>query len=69
MSNKFVRGYLLTAGKNGFLPQDKKQISYLVNVYVIEKMLTEIDKGITRNASWLKIPVEGLRVITNLITE
>ncbi len=69
MSNRFMRGYLLAAGKNGFLPTDKNHISYLVNIYVIEKMLTEIDKGIARNASWLKIPVEGLRVITNIISK
>jgi len=67
MSNKFLRGYLNTAGKSGFLPVDEKQISFMVNVYMIEKMLTEIDKGITRNANWLKIPVEGLRVVTSLI--
>ncbi len=69
MSNKFLKGYLSVASLSDFLPEDEKQISYIVNVYMIEKMLTEIDNGITRNTNWLKIPVEGLRVITNLIIE
>jgi maltose alpha-D-glucosyltransferase/alpha-amylase len=69
MSNKFLRGYLSTAGQSGFLPKNENHISYLVNVYMIEKMLTEIAKGIFRNAKWLKIPVEGLRVVTNLIKQ
>ncbi len=69
MSNKFLRGYLAAAAGNDFFPPDEKQVDFLVNVYMIEKMLSEIDKGITRNASWLKIPVEGLRVVTNLLTK
>lgn len=67
LSNKFLRGYLLAASQKDFIPSDEHQINYLVNVYMIEKMLTEIDKGITNNASWLKIPVEGLRVVTDFL--
>ncbi len=67
MSNKFLRGYLDAAGESNFFPSDEKQVNFLVNVYIIEKMLTEIDKGITRNANWLKIPVEGLRIVSNLL--
>ncbi len=67
MSNKFLRGYLDAAGEKDFFPSDEKQVNFLVNVYMIEKMLSEIDKGITRNSNWLKIPVEGLRIVTNLL--
>ncbi len=67
-SNRFLRGYFETAGESNFFPSDEKQVNFLVNIYLVEKMLTEIDKGITRNASWLRIPVEGLRVVTNLLT-
>lgn len=69
MSNKFLRGYLEAAGESSFFPSDEKQVSFLVNVYMLEKMLTEIDKGITRNTSWLKIPVEGLRIVSNLLVK
>ena len=69
MSNKFLRGYLDASAEAGFLPADEIQINFMVNLYIIEKMLTEIDKGISRNANWLKIPVEGLRIITNLISK
>jgi maltose alpha-D-glucosyltransferase/alpha-amylase len=69
MSNRFLRGYLDAAAESDFFPSDEKQVNFLVNVYMLEKMLTEIDKGITRNASWLKIPVEGLRIVTNLLAK
>ncbi len=67
-SNRFLRGYLDAAGESDFLPSVEKQVNFLVNVYLVEKMLSEIDKGITRNASWLNIPIEGLRIVTNLLT-
>ena len=69
MSNRFLRGYLDAVADSDFFPSDEKQVNFLVNVYMLEKMMTEIDKGITRNASWLKIPVEGLRIVTNLLVK
>jgi len=60
MSAIFVKSYFEAAGPADFVPQSTKQRRILLNTYLIEKCLKEIQHELEYRPSWLRIPVRGL---------
>jgi maltose alpha-D-glucosyltransferase / alpha-amylase len=60
VSALFLRNYLATAGDASFLPQDRRQRDVLLQVFLLEKALYELDYELGNRPEWLRIPLYGL---------
>lgn len=60
VSAQFLKGYLETAGKAGFLPQDRNQLEGLLNVFLIDKAVYEIVYELKNRPDWVTIPLDGI---------
>ncbi|MCG6188883.1 maltose alpha-D-glucosyltransferase [Maribellus maritimus] len=69
VQNAFMEGYLKTAGKASFIPEEEQEINNLLSVYTIEKAIYEADYEFNNRPDWLHIPLNGLKKILNDLVE
>jgi trehalose synthase-fused probable maltokinase len=60
VSAQFLNGYLETAGKTAFLPQDLNQLEGLLNIFLIDKAVYEVIYELKNRPDWVTIPLEGI---------
>jgi maltose alpha-D-glucosyltransferase/alpha-amylase len=56
----FLRGYLATAGPASFIPDDPVQRAALLNLFLIDKALYELQYELNNRPDWARIPLRGL---------
>jgi maltose alpha-D-glucosyltransferase/alpha-amylase len=61
----YVRAYLETAGESVLLaPMSEPQIATLLNVYLMEKAIYELNYELAHRPDWVNIPIEGILALT-----
>jgi maltose alpha-D-glucosyltransferase/alpha-amylase len=56
----FLHGYLEAAGKASFVPCHGEEASALLNVCLLEEMLTELRYELEHRPAWVRVPLQGI---------
>jgi maltose alpha-D-glucosyltransferase/alpha-amylase len=56
----FVKAYLKNAEGTAFLPQSREEIRCLLDAYLLEKSLYELDYEMNNRPAWVEIPIRGV---------
>ncbi len=59
-SGAFLRGYLAAAGSAPFIPRDTGQRAALLDLFLIDKALYELQYELNNRPDWVRIPLRGL---------
>ncbi|OGR83757.1 MAG: maltose alpha-D-glucosyltransferase [Elusimicrobia bacterium RIFCSPHIGHO2_01_FULL_64_10] len=60
VSSAFLRSYLDEAAKGRFLPKSREELKMLLDVYLLEKAVYELDYELNNRPDWVRIPLEGI---------
>ncbi|HKR65959.1 MAG TPA: maltose alpha-D-glucosyltransferase [Thermoanaerobaculia bacterium] len=60
VSASFLRAYLAESAQGQFLPTNPESIEALLNAYLLEKALYEIQYEMNNRPDWLRIPLRGI---------
>ena len=60
VSAAFLRGYLGVSGTNTLIPQDPVQRARLLDLFLIDKALYELNYELNNRPDWVRIPLTGL---------
>jgi maltose alpha-D-glucosyltransferase/alpha-amylase len=60
VSAAYLGGYLAHAEGAGFVPNDRQQVDTLLEIYVLEKAIYEVNYEMNNRPSWLSIPLSGV---------
>jgi maltose alpha-D-glucosyltransferase/alpha-amylase len=60
MSAAFVQSYLATVGKHGLVPDNDADTAALMDFYLLDKCLYELDYEFNNRPDWVSIPLFGL---------
>jgi len=61
VQERFLSGYLATAGRAQFLPETSDQFSKLLKVYLLEKAIYELQYELNSRPEWVGIPLGGIK--------
>lgn len=56
----FVNAYLKQAAASTFLPQNRAEIDGLLEIYLLEKSLYELNYEMSHRPNWIAIPIHGI---------
>jgi maltose alpha-D-glucosyltransferase/alpha-amylase len=56
----FLKGYLAAAGDAPFLPADPAERAGLLDLFVLDKALYELNYELNNRPDWVRIPLSGL---------
>jgi maltose alpha-D-glucosyltransferase / alpha-amylase len=56
----YVQAYLDAAGASEFLPNTRKELGLLLNIYLLEKAVYELGYELNNRPEWLRIPLRGI---------
>ena len=59
-SASFLKGYLAAAGPAPFLPADAVQRASLLDLFLLDKALYELNYELNNRPEWARIPLRGL---------
>jgi maltose alpha-D-glucosyltransferase/alpha-amylase len=59
-SIRFLDEYLHVAGKAPFLPQGRRELSALLNAYLLEKAAYELAYELNNRPDWVRLPLRGI---------
>ena len=65
----FLESYLKTSGNAAFIPENENQLHELLDVYVIEKAVYELDYEFNNRPDWLHVPLSGLKMIIDRLAK
>ena len=60
VSASFLRGYLRAASAGDLLPSAKDQLAVLLDAFLLEKAVAELEYELTHRPDWVRIPVRGI---------
>jgi maltose alpha-D-glucosyltransferase/alpha-amylase len=60
VSALFLRGYFETAGPAKCLPHTQAEVKILLDAYILEKGLLEVEYELERRPDWVRIPLHGI---------
>jgi predicted trehalose synthase len=60
VSAAFLRGYLEAAAGGRFLPAEREELSFLLQMHLVEKAIYEIGYELGSRKDWVRIPLEGV---------
>lgn len=63
MSGYFLRAYLNTVEGAPFVPADKKDLAILLNTFLLEKAVYELNHELNNRLDWLIIPINGIKAL------
>lgn len=63
MSGVFMKAYLETVKDSPFIPKDKEDLEVLMQTYLLEKAIYELNYELNNRPDWLKIPLQGIKSI------
>jgi maltose alpha-D-glucosyltransferase/alpha-amylase len=63
VASTFLRAYMEKVNHAPFVPKEKQELEILLNVFLINKALYELDYELNNRPDWIVIPVQGLNMI------
>jgi len=60
VSAAFLGSYLATASRGSFLPRTREELSALLNTYLMEKAIYELEYELNNRPDWVKLPLRGI---------
>ncbi|HUZ10296.1 MAG TPA: maltose alpha-D-glucosyltransferase [Acidimicrobiales bacterium] len=60
VARTFVASYLEVAGDAGFLPADRRQLSALLDFFLLEKAVYELGYEMNSRPNWVDVPARGV---------
>src|SRR5690606_19397997 len=69
MSRVFVGSYLETVKDCAFIPADKVDLQILIETYLLEKVMYELNYELNNRPDWAQIPLKGLKSLIDVINE
>lgn len=59
----FLQGYLETVGKNNFIPAEQEDFKILLDTFLLEKAIYELNYELNNRPLWVLIPLRGIKSI------
>jgi maltose alpha-D-glucosyltransferase/alpha-amylase len=56
----FLKGYLVTAGSATFLPTERENLELLLDIFLLDKAVYELNYELNNRPDWVRIPLRGL---------
>jgi maltose alpha-D-glucosyltransferase/alpha-amylase len=56
----YLKSYLAHSQASGFLPKSRRDLACLLDTFVLEKALYEVDYELNHRPDWLAIPLQGI---------
>ncbi len=63
VSGAFLNAYRETTEGYPFVPEDKEQLNILLNVFLLDKSVYEIEYELNNRPDWVIIPMQGIKLI------
>lgn len=63
MSSVFVKSYLEVVNGSPFIPESKEDLEMLLQTYILEKAIYEVNYELNNRPDWLLIPYRGIKSI------
>ncbi len=63
VSGVFLESYLNTVGDSPFIPKEREEIEILLQVFMLNKALYEINYELNNRPDWLVIPLKGIEMV------
>jgi maltose alpha-D-glucosyltransferase/alpha-amylase len=60
VSAAFLQAYLDRAGTASFVPGDREDLAILLEAFVLEKAVYELDYELNNRPDWVRIPLQGI---------
>ncbi len=61
VSISFLKAYLQNTNSSSFLPQSEQEMQILLDVYLLEKVIYELDHELTSRPEWVEIPLTRIQ--------
>ena len=61
VSISFLKAYLQNTKSSSFLPQSEQEMQILLDVYLLEKVIYELDHELTSRPEWVEIPLTRIQ--------
>jgi maltose alpha-D-glucosyltransferase/alpha-amylase len=65
MCGFYLQAYLHTVDGSRLVPQDKEDLTTLLQVYILEKAVYELNYELNNRPDWVIIPIRGIKAILN----
>ncbi|HEY9045049.1 MAG TPA: maltose alpha-D-glucosyltransferase [Ohtaekwangia sp.] len=65
ISGFFVKAYLDTVHGSAFIPKEKEDMEILMNTFLLEKAIYELNYELNNRPDWVIIPLRGIKAIVN----
>ncbi|TBW29083.1 maltose alpha-D-glucosyltransferase [Gramella sp. KN1008] len=63
ISRLYIKAYLENAGNSDFVPKDPEDFKILMNTFLLEKALYELNFEIQNRPEWIIIPIRGIKAV------
>ncbi|PTX43216.1 maltose alpha-D-glucosyltransferase/alpha-amylase [Christiangramia gaetbulicola] len=63
ISRLYIKGYLDKAGSRDYVPKKHEDFKILINTFLLEKALTELNYEIENRPEWIIIPIRGIKAV------
>jgi maltose alpha-D-glucosyltransferase/alpha-amylase len=65
MSGFFMKAYLETVKDNPIIPQKKEDLEVLLQTFLLQKAIYELNYEVNNRPSWVMVPLSGIKSIMN----
>ena len=65
MSGFFMKAYLKTVGPAAFVPDNKEDLNILLQTYLLQKAIYELNYELNNRPDWVIVPLRGIKSIVN----
>lgn len=63
MSGFFMEAYLETVKDTGFIPDEKEDLEVMMQTYILEKAIYELNYELNNRPDWVLIPLRSIKSI------
>lgn len=65
ISGFFMKSYLKTAGNAAFIPDNEEDLEILLQTYLLQKAVYELNYELNNRPDWVIVPLRGIKAIVN----
>jgi maltose alpha-D-glucosyltransferase/alpha-amylase len=69
MSRAYVQSYLEHARNSEFIPSSPDDLALLLDIFLLEKAIYELNYELNSRPDWVLIPLQGIRSIMEKYTD
>ena len=63
VTRMYLQGYMDTVGESNFIPKDQEDFDILMETFLLEKAVYELNYELNNRPDWLLIPLRGIKSI------